>query len=92
MKAKTWTPDSWRHKPAQQIPSYPDAAKLAEVEARLSTYPPLIFAGEARRLQERLARVAAGEAFLLQGRSNAVGTRQRKDCAELILQEHLERA
>jgi len=54
------------------MPSYPDTAKLAAVEARLASYPPLIFAGEARRLQERLAQVAAGKAFLLQG----------GDCAE----------
>ena len=72
MKAKTWTPRSWRTKPAEQIPFYPDAAKLAAVEARLAACPPLIFAGEARRLQDRLARVAAGKAFLLQG----------GDCAE----------
>ncbi len=72
MKAKIWTPDSWRTKPAEQMPAYPDAGKLAAVEARLASYPPLIFAGEARRLQDRLAQVAAGKAFLLQG----------GDCAE----------
>ena len=72
MKAKAWTPGSWRAKPAEQIPSYPDAAKLAAVEARLAACPPLIFAGEARRLQDRLASVASGKAFLLQG----------GDCAE----------
>ncbi|HYD99536.1 MAG TPA: 3-deoxy-7-phosphoheptulonate synthase, partial [Alphaproteobacteria bacterium] len=67
-----WKPDSWRGKPIRQVPVYPDAAKVAEVEQRLSAYPPLVFAGEARRLKANLAEVAAGRAFLLQG----------GDCAE----------
>jgi 3-deoxy-7-phosphoheptulonate synthase class II len=67
-----WTPDSWRSKPVLQVPDYPDAKALAEVEAQLATFPPLVFAGEARNLKKSLARVAAGEAFLLQG----------GDCAE----------
>jgi 3-deoxy-7-phosphoheptulonate synthase len=68
----TWTPDSWRAKPISQVPAYPDPAALAEAERQLSTFPPLVFAGEARDLQTRLAGVARGEAFLLQG----------GDCAE----------
>ena len=74
MKAKknAWTPDSWRSKPIQQVPEYPDPAALAAVEARISTYPPLVFAGEARKLKKSLASVAAGQSFLLQG----------GDCAE----------
>jgi 3-deoxy-7-phosphoheptulonate synthase len=71
MNAK-WTPDSWRTRPVSQVPDYPDAAKLQSVEERLRTYPPLVFAGEARRLQEALGNVAEGKAFLLQG----------GDCAE----------
>ena len=71
MNAK-WTPDSWRAKPVSQVPDYPDAAKLQSVEERLKSYPPLVFAGEARRLQEALGNVAEGKAFLLQG----------GDCAE----------
>ena len=67
-----WTPESWRSKPIAQVPEYPDAAKLAAVESRLASFPPLVFAGEARNLKKSLARVAAGEAFLLQG----------GDCAE----------
>src|SRR5947199_5866643 len=67
-----WTPDSWRGKPIVQVPQYPDAAKLGVVEARLASFPPLVFAGEARNLRKQLARVAAGDAFLLQG----------GDCAE----------
>ena len=67
----TWTPNSWRSKPAKHIPEdYPDA--LAEVETRLKGFPPLVFAGEVRHLKKDLGKVAAGEAFLLQG----------GDCAE----------
>ncbi len=72
MKSKTWAPGSWREKRAAQLPTYPNAGKLAEVEARLAGYPPLVFAGEARQLQAKLALVAAGKSFLLQG----------GDCAE----------
>src|SRR5436190_8908556 len=67
-----WTPDSWRGKSIVQVPEYPDAAKLAAVEVKLASFPPLVFAGEARNLKRSLARVAAGDAFLLQG----------GDCAE----------
>ena len=76
--AERWTPDSWRKKPIVQVPEYPDQAKLAEVEKQLSTFPPLVFAGEARRLKRTLAKVAAGEAFLLQG----------GDCAESFKEHH----
>ena len=67
-----WSPDSWRSKPIQQVPSYPDAAALAATEKQLATFPPLVLAGEARKLKKQLAAVAEGEAFLLQG----------GDCAE----------
>ncbi|WP_084860456.1 class II 3-deoxy-7-phosphoheptulonate synthase [Salibaculum halophilum] len=67
-----WTKSDWRDKPRVQMPDYTDAAALAEVEGRLSSYPPLVFAGEARRLKSELAAVSRGEAFLLQG----------GDCAE----------
>ena len=67
LNAARWSPDSWRAKPAVQMPDYPDAKALADVEAQLSTFPPLVFAGEARSLKKALAQVAAGEAFLLQG-------------------------
>jgi len=70
--ALRWTPEGWRTKPIGQVPVYPDAAALAGVEAKLKTYPPLVFAGEARALKAALARVAEGRAFLLQG----------GDCAE----------
>jgi 3-deoxy-7-phosphoheptulonate synthase len=68
----TWTPDSWRALSAQQQPDWPDTADLDRVTKVLSTYPPLVFAGEARNLKADLARVARGEAFLLQA----------GDCAE----------
>jgi 3-deoxy-7-phosphoheptulonate synthase len=70
--AERWTPDTWRRKPALQLPEYPDEAALAEVEKQLASFPPLVFAGEARTLTRHLDRVAAGEAFLLHG----------GDCAE----------
>jgi len=70
--AERWTPATWRGRPIEQVPDYPDRAALAEVEKQIATFPPLVFAGEARRLTKNLARVAAGEAFLLHG----------GDCAE----------
>jgi len=70
--AARWSPDSWRQKPIEQAPAYPDAAKLAAVEAQLAGFPPLVFAGEARKLKRALADVGSGRAFLLQG----------GDCAE----------
>src|ERR1700681_223647 len=65
--SERWTPDSWRAKPVLQVPEYPDAKALGDVEAQLATFPPLVFAGAARNLKKALARVAAGEAFLLPG-------------------------
>ena len=70
--ARPWTPDSWREFPILQQPDWPDAAALGAVEETLKGYPPLVFAGEARRLKAQLGEVAEGRAFLLQG----------GDCAE----------
>ena len=53
-----WTPDSWRKFPIVQVPDYADAGKLKAVEAQLAGFPPLVFAGEARKLKRKLARVA----------------------------------
>jgi 3-deoxy-7-phosphoheptulonate synthase len=72
MMSERWTPSSWRDKPIQQVPVYPDLGALKAVEGQLAGFPPLVFAGEARKLKRALAKVAAGEAFLLQG----------GDCAE----------
>ena len=49
--AEQWSPDSWRGKPVVQMPAYEDSDKLASVEAELATFPPLVFAGEARKLK-----------------------------------------
>ena len=57
--ATNWAPDSWTAAEARQLPDYPDAAALAQATQRLSSYPPLVFAGEARNLTADLARVAA---------------------------------
>jgi 3-deoxy-7-phosphoheptulonate synthase len=70
--AQNWNPTSWRNKPIQQVPDYPDMAALDATEARLAKFPPLVFAGEARRLKASLAKVSEGQGFLLQG----------GDCAE----------
>ncbi len=67
-----WQKSTWREKPRVQMPEYTDAAALNAVEAQLAKYPPLVFAGEARRLKQHLAAAGRGEAFLLQG----------GDCAE----------
>ena len=69
---KAWTKSDWRAKPRVQMPDYPDTYQLNQVEAQLNAFPPLVFAGEARRLKAQLAEAAAGRAFLLQG----------GDCAE----------
>src|SRR5271165_1377620 len=70
--SRPWSPDSWRDCPIRQVPTYPDMAKLEEMEGRLRRYPPLVFAGEARRLKAQLALASEGKAFILQG----------GDCAE----------
>jgi 3-deoxy-7-phosphoheptulonate synthase len=69
---KNWSPSSWRGKPIQQVPHYPDSDVLEAVENRIRTYPPLVFAGEARKLKRALGKIADGSGFLLQG----------GDCAE----------
>jgi 3-deoxy-7-phosphoheptulonate synthase len=73
-----WTPASWRSKPAKQMPTYPNQSKVEAVEQRLASYPPLVFAGEARKLKAKLADASVGKAFLLQG----------GDCAESFAEFH----
>jgi 3-deoxy-7-phosphoheptulonate synthase len=63
--AQQWTPSSWQERPAAQQPAWPDDAALDQVLKELSTYPPLVFAGEARNLTAALGGVAGGRAFLL---------------------------
>jgi len=76
--AANWTPASWRDHEGLQMPVYRDATALAAAETQLGSFPPLVFAGEARHLQADLAKVATGEAFLLQG----------GDCAESFAEFH----
>src|SRR5258707_7348464 len=76
--SKKWSPESWRGLQIGQVPGYAGAAALERVENPLRNSPPLVFAGEARRLQDRLAAVAEGKAFLLQG----------GDCAESFAEFH----
>ena len=72
-----WTPDSWRACPIRQVPAYPDQSKLQAMEEKIGRYPPLVFAGEARRLKAQLALASEGKAFVLQG----------GDCAESFRSE-----
>ncbi len=67
-----WSPDSWRSRPAMQLPEWPDEGALGEARGALATLPPLVFAGEARTLTNALRNVAEGRAFVLQA----------GDCAE----------
>ncbi|WP_414887844.1 MULTISPECIES: class II 3-deoxy-7-phosphoheptulonate synthase [unclassified Sphingomonas] len=73
-----WAPDSWTNAQARQMPTYPDRAALDATTQALASYPPLVFAGEARNLTAELAQVAQGKAFLLQG----------GDCAESFAEFH----
>jgi 3-deoxy-7-phosphoheptulonate synthase len=76
--AAQWAPDSWTRHEARQLPDYPDTEALHAATEQLRSYPPLVFAGEARNLTGDLAEVAAGRAFLLQG----------GDCAESFAEFH----
>ncbi|MGB5707116.1 MAG: 3-deoxy-7-phosphoheptulonate synthase class II [Arenicellales bacterium] len=67
-----WAPGSWRDKPICQVPTYPDQDGLRKAEEQIATWPPLVFAGEARALTRSLGEVCEGRGFLLQG----------GDCAE----------
>ena len=76
--AKLWSVDSWREMPIRHQPVYADVTAQAAVEAQIKNFPPLVFAGEARKLHARLADAANGRAFLLQG----------GDCAESFAEFH----
>ncbi len=73
-----WSPGGWRELPIRQLPTYENEQDLAAAERTLAEAPPLVFAGEARRLKEQLGQVAEGRAFLLQG----------GDCAESFAEFH----
>ncbi|MDI2112233.1 class II 3-deoxy-7-phosphoheptulonate synthase [Commensalibacter nepenthis] len=66
-KNSSWKPNSWRSFPIKHVPEYPDQYALAESEQKLNRYPPLVFAGETRRLKQQLALASQGKAFVLQG-------------------------
>jgi 3-deoxy-7-phosphoheptulonate synthase len=89
--AQPWRLDSWRGKPILQVPEYPDQAALEEVERNLRNYPPLVFIKEVRSLKEKLAGVAQGNGFLLQGGDCAESFKEHKtdyirDYFQLFLQ------
>jgi 3-deoxy-7-phosphoheptulonate synthase len=89
--AQPWRMDSWRAKPIRQVPDYPDQAALEEVERNLRNFPPLVFIKEVRDLKDRLAGVAAGKGFLLQGGDCAESFKEHKtdyirDYFQLFLQ------
>ena len=86
-----WSPDSWRSKPIVQVPEYPNPAALEEVTANLRNFPPLVFIKEVQDLKAKLADVAAGNAFLLQGGDCAESFKEHKtdyirDYFQLFLQ------
>ncbi len=74
----TWTPQGWTGFEGRHLPNYPDQGALNAVTTRLSNFPPLVFAGEARALKADLAQVSLGKGFLLQG----------GDCAESFAEFH----
>jgi len=89
--AERWTRDSWRKKPIIQVPDYPDKAAFEEVESNLRNFPPLVFVKEVSDLKEKLAQVAEGKAFLLQGGDCAESFKEHKtdyirDYFQLFLQ------
>ncbi|ONM59765.1 Phospho-2-dehydro-3-deoxyheptonate aldolase 1 [Zea mays] len=73
-----WAVDSWKSKKALQLPEYPNQEELDTVLKTIETFPPVVFAGEARHLEERMAEAAMGRAFILQG----------GDCAESFKEFH----
>ncbi|MFT6169709.1 MAG: 3-deoxy-7-phosphoheptulonate synthase [Celeribacter sp.] len=86
-----WVKSAWRNKPRVQMPEYTDEAALNAVEAQLSKYPPLVFAGETKTLKKQLAAASRGEAFLLQGGDCAesfaeFGADQIRDTFKVMLQ------
>ena len=86
-----WKPDSWRGKPILQVPKYPEQAALEAVEADLRNFPPLVFVKEVLDLKDKLATVARGKSFLLQGGDCAESFKEHKtnyirDYFQLFLQ------
>src|SRR5689334_13341595 len=89
--SSTWSPSSWRERPALQQPEWPDAPAAAAALERLKASPPLVFAGEARDLRENLARAIEGRAFLLQAGDcvesfNELSTMRIREKLKIMLQ------
>jgi 3-deoxy-7-phosphoheptulonate synthase len=87
----TWSPESWRSHAALQQPEWPDASAAVAAVERLKSSPPLVFAGEARRLRESLALVSEGRAFLLQAGDcvesfNEISTMRIREKLKIMLQ------
>lgn len=87
----TWNKSDWRNKARIQMPEYTNPDALSRVENKLASYPPLVFAGEARSLTRQLGEVAEGRAFLLQGGDcaesfEAFGADQIRDTFKVMLQ------
>ena len=92
-QAKAWEKRGWRAYPRVQMPDYPDAAALAAVEAQLGKYPPLVFAGEARRLKQSLGRTWQRRPELLAGRCLSKEETQllgefQEQCGQETIKEH----
>ena len=84
-----WRPESWRQLKAHQQPNYPDQQKLRDAVETITRMPPLVFAGECRDLQARLAKCAAGEAFLLHGEHFDSASRMQARPLQLWLQGNI---
>ncbi|HPQ51112.1 MAG: 3-deoxy-7-phosphoheptulonate synthase class II [Alphaproteobacteria bacterium] len=88
----TWTPESWRTKPAKQLPTYDgNTESLAAAEEELRRMPPLVFAGEARSLKSQIAQASQGDAFVLMGGDCAesfaeFGANKIRDTFRILLQ------
>lgn len=81
-----WSPPSWRSKTARQQPDWPSQEHLEAVFDELASLPPLVFPAETRALKQSLAKVAAGQAILLQAGDCAESFR---DFSEVSLREKL---
>jgi 3-deoxy-7-phosphoheptulonate synthase len=81
-----WTPESWRARPATQLPQYPDAAALADVQSELRGLPPLVTSWEILALKQQLADAQEGKRFLLQGGDCAESFRE---CSSAVISNRL---
>ena len=85
-----WSKSSWRKRKAHQQPEYPEQEELAGAIAEITRMPPLVFAGECRTLQARLAKCAAGESFMLTGGDCAGQSHHQLMCKYNFLRVHIQ--